>query len=133
MTLTKYKKPDTGLLIMRIGLGITFIIFGIKKLMSGAESLESLGGAMKIFGIAFFPLFFGILGALGEAIGGLLILIGYKYRFGALLLFFVMMVAFFARFEDMPSILKNAWSLQLITVFLGLAFIGPGKYSLDKE
>ncbi len=131
--LTTLKKPDLGLLIIRIVLGVTFTIYGIQKLFGGVGTLEYLGSTLKIFGITVFPLFFGVLAAVGEAIGGLLLLIGYQFRLAALLLFFIMIVAFFSQYESLASFLKNGWSLHLMAVFLGLAFIGSGKYSLDKD
>lgn len=131
--LTTLKKPDLGLLIIRIVLGVTFTIYGIQKLFGGVGTLEYLGSTLKIFGITVFPVFFGVLAAVGEAIGGFLLLIGYQFRLAALLLFFIMVVAFFSQYEGLASFLKNGWSLHLMAVFLGLAFVGSGKYSLDKD
>ena len=131
----RMKQPDLGLLLIRLVIGLTYMQFGFKKILSGAPALEQLGSALEVFGITTFPLFWGVLAALAELLGGCLVFIGYQFRIAALVLCLVMVIAFIAYFEGFGpfgSIGMSAWSLQMAALFLGLALIGPGKYSLDK-
>jgi len=44
-----------------------------------------------------------------------------------------MAVATYTTFNGFGSFMKFAWALEMTAVFLGLIFIGPGKYSIDKD
>ena len=46
------KWRDSGLLILRIGLGIAFMVHGWPKLMGGPRFWEGLGGAVYNWGVA---------------------------------------------------------------------------------
>ena len=132
-----FKKPDVGLLIIRIGLGLFMMNHGLAKFMGGTGSLESVGKGMSVFGIAIFPLFFGVIAALIEFLGGFLFLIGFKFRIAAGLLFVVMVVATSFMYDANAAsgfavFNKIAWPAELGLVFLGLLFVGPGKFSADK-
>lgn len=128
-----FKKPDLGLLVIRLVLGITYAIHGVTKFMAGTPVLEKLGGALQVFGISAFPVFFGGLAALCEMLGGCLIFLGYKFRFAAFAIFLVMAVAFYSHFAASDPFNSYAWALEMSAVFLGLIFIGPGRYSIDKD
>jgi len=129
--LGKYR--DTGLLIMRLGLGAAFIIHGLPKLTGGPKVWAGLGKAMGHIGIDFFPAFWGFMAALSEGIGGVLLIIGVFYRPICLLLMFTMIIATLSQFG--PGRFKEYYShpLKMAFVFLGLACIGPGRFSVDKD
>src|SRR4029079_10634992 len=93
-----FKKPDLGLLIIRLVLGVAYATHGVAKFMGGTPVLEKIGGALQVFGITAFPVFFGGLAALCEMFGGCLIFLGYKFRFAAFAIFLVMAVAFYSLF-----------------------------------
>lgn len=128
-----FKKPDFGLLVMRLVLGASFVTHGLTKFMGGTSTLEQLGKVMAVFGIHEFPVFFGGMAALFEVIGGILVFLGYKFRFGAAAIAFILLVGIYSTFVTTPSFAKLAWPLELFAVFFGLIFIGPGKYSIDKD
>ena len=46
---------NTGLLIMRVGIGILFIYHGYPKITGGPETWSGVGAAMGTFGISFAP------------------------------------------------------------------------------
>ena len=132
-----FKKPDVGLLIMRVGLGLFMMNHGLSTFMGGSRAIESVGKGLSVFGIAIFPLFFGAIAALIEFLGGFLFTIGFKFRIASALLFIVMVVATSFMYDSHISagfavVNKIAWPAELALVFLGLLFIGPGKYSADK-
>lgn len=129
-----FKNPDLGLLIIRLVFGLAFIYFGVAKFMQGTAGLEQLGSATKALGVNAFPLFFGIVAAGLELVGGLLVVLGYKFRWGAFAIFLVMVVAFISQFDGLASIVgKSLLPLEIGALFLGLFFIGPGRYSIDRE
>ena len=84
---------NTGILLVRIGLGIMFIMHGYPKLLGGPKLWEGVGGAMGEVGITFLPVMWGLLAALAETLGGLCFLLGLCFRPIALLMAFNMLRA----------------------------------------
>ena len=74
-SLSKYR--DTGLLILRILIGLSFLAHGLPKLTAGPELWIKLGKSMEFLGVFSYPLFWGLVSALTESIGGFLLLIGF--------------------------------------------------------
>lgn len=127
-SLDRYR--DAGLLIARVGFGIGFVWFhGVPKLTGGAERWAGTGNAMANFGITFAVEWWGLAAALAEALGGLLIALGFFFRPAALAIMAVMIVAttnHIVSGQGTPAhAFKNAW------LFAGLFFTGPGRYSVD--
>jgi putative oxidoreductase len=128
--LGRYK--DFGLLIIRIGLGILFIYFGLPKLTGGPAKWEKVGSAMGYVGIHFLPTFWGLLSALTETFGGVLIIVGLAFRPVCLLLVINLVVAaVFIGTRD--GFMDATHAIDDAIVFAGLLFIGPGKYSVDRS
>src|SRR3546814_3726868 len=71
------KHRDTGLLILRVIIGLSFMMHGYPKITGGMEMWQGLGGAMNVFGIDFGAPFWGALAAFTEFLGGFLIVIGF--------------------------------------------------------
>ena len=85
---------DIALLILRVGIGIMFILHGYPKMMGGMEKWIGLGSyGMGSVGIDFFPAFWGFMAAFSEFFGGLMILFGIYIRYFSILLFITMLVA----------------------------------------
>lgn len=122
---------DTGLLVLRLGIGLIFFFHGFPKLMGGVESWTQLGSTMSMVGITFAPAFWGFMAAASEAIGGIFIMIGLFNRLVALMLIVTMLVALFMHLTagDPFGVYSNA--LKGLVVFAALAITGPGKYSFD--
>lgn len=128
------KHRDTGLLIMRIGLGAAFIIHGMPKLTGGVESWTKVGKAMGTIGIDFFPAFWGFMAAVTEGIGGVLLILGVFYRPICVLLAFTMTIATLALALPKNRDFKLfSHPLKMAFVFIGLACVGPGRFSVDKD
>ena len=125
---------DTGLLVIRLGLGVQFILHGYPKIVGGPEVWTRLGGAMSNFGIDFAPGFWGFMAALAEFGGGILLLPGLLVRPAAILLAFTMLVAStFHLSNGDPFVQTTSRPLELLVVFVGLVCIGGGRFSLDKR
>lgn len=127
------KYADVGLLLLRIGLGISFVMHGLGKFMGGSPVLTGVGSAVGNLGITQGHYIFGILAASSEMIGGLLLLTGAFFRPACLLLLFVMAMALTFHLSRGDGFNTYAHALELAVVFLGLFFVGPGKLSVDKQ
>lgn len=135
-SLSKYR--DTGLLLLRILIGLSFLAHGLPKLTAGPELWEKLGKSMEFVGVGAYPLFWGLLAALSESIGGFLLLIGFAFRPACLFLLSTMAVATTMHFHTTPGNFFEKWfvashAIELGSVFLSLLLIGPGRYSVDRE
>ena len=130
-SLNKYK--DFGLLIIRVGLGVMFIYHGYPKLMGGPKMWTGLGGATKYIGITFLPMMWGLLAALTETVGGVLLILGLAFRPVCLLLLINMSVAIASHFGKGDGMMTASHAIEDAIVFAGLFFIGPSAYSVDKK
>lgn len=128
-TLGKYR--NTGLLILRVGLGAMMMVHGLPKIMGGPEMWAGLGGSMKTIGINFLPTFWGLMAALSEGMGGFLLLLGLFFRPVNMLLTFTMLIAALVHFGKGEGIMGASHAIEVGIVFFSLIFIGPGKYSVD--
>lgn len=134
--LSRYR--DAGLLILRVLIGLSFLAHGLPKITSGPIYWEKLGKTMEFVGVSSYPLFWGLMAALSESLGGFLLLIGFCFRPACLFLFSTMAVATTMHFHTTPGDLYEKWevashAIELGSLFLSLLLIGPGRYSLDRE
>lgn len=128
-SLGKYR--NTGLLILRIGLGVMMMVHGLPKLMGGPDKWTAIGGSMNVIGVGFFPMLWGFMAAITEGLGGFLLLLGLFFRPVNILLVFTMFIAALVHLSKGDGLLGSSHAIELGIVFLGLVFIGPGKYSVD--
>ena len=130
MTKPNERLRDTGLLIIRLGFGLGFAWFhGLPKLRGGPEAWARNGAAMQNIGIHFGFELWGAVAMAAEFGGGICIALGLFFRPAAGALAFTMVVATINHIvtaQGSPShAAKNAF------LFVGLALIGAGRYSLD--
>lgn len=124
---------NMGLLIIRIGLGIMFILHGYPKIFGGPDMWTEVGSAMQFLGIDFAPMFFGFMAGVAEFFGGIFLLFGLFFTPGLIFLLMVMLIATFKHIGTADGFVEYSHSIEMAIVFLGLLFIGPGKYSLDRK
>lgn len=131
--LEKYR--DFGILLLRLGVGAVFVVHhGGPKLIAGPERWEAIGGAMGHVGLGFLPVVWGFLAAFAESVCALLIAIGLFTRPAALLLFITMAIAALHHFVGIGDGMAGAnHALKMAAVFLGLIFIGAGRFSFDTK
>jgi len=122
---------DTGLLILRLGIGISMMLHGWPKLTGGAELWGHLGQAMGNLGITFLPVYWGFAAACAEFFGGLLLALGLMFRIASAVLVFQMIVASTFHLAGGDGFQVASHALELLVVFFSLIFIGPGRCSLD--
>ena len=132
------KHRDLGLLILRLGIGLSMMIFhGLGKIKGGPELWTKLGGTMQNLGIDFFPVFWGFMAAFSEFFGSFLLILGVLFRPAAFLLGVTMIVAILRHLNLPPGADGAGWSgashaLELLTVYVALFLTGPGKYKVSK-
>lgn len=119
---------DIGLLILRIGLSTLLLTHGFPKLMKLIE------GDMDLVGdpIGVGSLISSILVILGEVVAPVLVLIGLKARPSALIAAISMGVAAFIVHSG-DSLAQKEMAFLFFIGFLAIAFMGAGKFSMDKK
>ncbi|HTN74384.1 MAG TPA: DoxX family protein [Pirellulaceae bacterium] len=124
----------SGLLLMRIILGVVFMFHGSQKLFGlfGGPGLEGFAGFLGTLGVPL-PMLNAILASVAEFGGGLLLLVGLGTRLVAVPLVITMLIAAFkvhgGAFSAQASGLEYPLTLGLVTAGLGLT--GAGAFSLD--
>ncbi|WP_212001130.1 DoxX family protein [Chitinophaga sp. HK235] len=113
-------------LVLRIGLGILFVIFGIQKLQGGTATWEFLGGTLKTIGISKWPAFWGLLATLSELLGGIALITGFFIRPAAVALLGTMIVATLFKVASGAPFAEVSYPLAMGIVFISF-IIGGGK------
>jgi len=121
---------SVGLLIIRVGLGASFIWHGLQKFLGGEENLKLVGSAVKNVGINGGFYAFGIAAATTESLGGLLLILGLFFRPACLMLTGVMAMATLTHYKAGDGFAGFSHAMEVGITFLGLALIGPGSYAL---
>jgi putative oxidoreductase len=129
-----FQKPDLGLLLLRVLVGLLMFGNGIKVFMAGRMSWEFMGQQMSIFGITAYPMFWGLAAAVTYVLGGLLFAIGAFFRWACFFLLCTMVVAAMYHLKGGHDFFKEmGYSYTLGSIFLSMMFVGPGSFSLSKE
>lgn len=121
---------DLGKLLLRLTVGILFLLHGINKLMVGIGPIESMLVARGI------PAFFAWLAYVGEVLAPILLIVGVYTRVGGLLVAINMVAALMLAHMDHFFTLTNmgGWRLELQALFLMggvvIALLGAGRYSV---
>ena len=124
---------NLGLLILRIGIGIMFMLHGAPKLMGGPEKWEQLGGSMANLGITFLPTFWGFMGGFAEFVGGLCLVLGIFWIPACFLLILTMIVAAIMHLSQGDGFPQYSHAVESAILFISLIFIGAGQYRLSKR
>jgi len=123
------KRPDVGILLLRLTVGFVFIMHGTGKLFGVGPfpvGISGFAGALTLFGGA--ATFLAVVVALVETLGGLALILGMFTGIASLLLAIEMVIAllivhfpngFYATAAELP--------LLLLAATLAILFIGPGK------
>lgn len=123
-----------GLLLIRLILGIVFIVHGAQKVFGwfGGSGLEKWGNYLSTFSI---PKSLSPLIAIAELLFGITLLVGLFTRSSALVAFVFMLFAIFLAHYDKGFFVNKGgyeYALVLAIVSLSLYFTGAGEYSVDK-
>ncbi|MGH8771393.1 MAG: DoxX family protein [Burkholderiales bacterium] len=124
---------DVGKLILRVTLGVLILLHGISKLSNGVSGIE---GMLQGIGL---PAFLAFGAYVGEVLAPILVLAGFYARLGAGLIVVNMLFALLlAHSHELFTLGKQGgWALELQGFFLftalALAFMGPGRYSINRQ
>ena len=135
---TYVKNKDLGLLLIRLGIGGSMLIFhGFGKITSGPEVWANLGSSMRHLGVDFLPVGWGFMAAFAESFCSLLIMLGALFRPATLLLAFNMLVALIHHLSLPADAAGSGWigashALELLVIYFALFLTGPGKYKMLK-
>lgn len=123
------RKTNFGLLIMRLGLAAALLVHSLPKVIGGASAWHGMGTMLSFINVGWQPTVFGISILLIEALGAISLIFGYFFRIACIVLFVLFGMYFFNYFSISYKTLM-LWSIGIAAVFLGLIFVGPGRYAL---
>lgn len=123
------QKNNFGLLIMRLGLAAALLVHSLPTLIRGDAAWQSVGRTLNFINIGVPQTLLGLIFLLLAALGGISLLFGYFFRIACTVLFVVFGLHFFNYFSIGYKTLM-LWSAGLAAVFLGLVFVGPGRYAI---
>ena len=129
--LSKYR--ETGLLLFRASIGLVFIILIAPILWSGRESWEHFGSAVRNLDFHSHYEFWGFFGAILGCAGGILMILGLFFRVGVLFALAVTIVHLLSVIHSRGDFFVRLPAFEMSILLLSLLFIGPGKYSVDKN
>ena len=126
------KNIDTGLFILRLGIGFMFMMHGYPKIAGGIEKWSGLGAyGMGSIGIDIFPVFWGFMASFSEFVGGIMIMLGFYVRFFSTLLFITMVVAVNTHLSGGDGLMSSSHAIESAIIFLSLIFLGPGNHTMN--
>jgi putative oxidoreductase len=127
--LAKYR--EVGLLLIRISIGLLFILYAAPALIGGPKAWGHFGTGASHFGLHSHVQVWGFLGALLGCVGGILMIFGLFFRIGVLLVL-VLAIGHAIAVCEGPGFRVALPSIEMCFVLAGVLFVGPGKYSVDK-
>jgi putative oxidoreductase len=126
-----FKSNDTGILIIRLTVGLLLLPHGISKLING---IDWLGESLTKVGLPAI-IRYGVF--IGEIIAPLLLVIGYRTRIASLIVAFNMFMTIFLAKRDQLFVIRGGWAIELNALFLlgalALFFTGGGKYCVSTK
>ena len=125
------KYADFGLLLLRVSVGVLFIFYTAPALMGGPSAWAHFGAGARSLGIHSHLQLFGFLAALLGCIGALLVIFGLFFRPGVLVLL-VLAIGHAIGVKHGTGFRNALPFIEMCFVLVGILFVGPGKYSVDK-
>jgi len=124
---------DLGRLLLRLALGVLILFHGVAKLMGGIDPITQLVTANGL------PAFVAYGVYVGEVFAPVLVILGWYSRIASLLIAGNMVFALYLahRADLFKLAATGGYALELqamyLIVALALAFMGPGRYSINER
>ena len=128
--LAKYR--EAGLLLMRVSIGVLFVILTGPVLLGGASRWRAFGGAIRNVGLHSHFQLWGFIGALAGCVGAALMIFGLFFRPGVLLVLVITVIHTLGALDRSGTLRAPLGAIELCLILTSLLFVGPGKYSVDK-
>jgi putative oxidoreductase len=125
------KNIDSGLLILRLTLGVLMLFHGVAKITKGIEGIED-----RLVEIGL-PAFIALGVYVGEILAPVMMIIGYRTRIAAIIYAVNCLVALLLVHPDSIFALNKfgGWDAELLGLYIFgsvvLIFTGSGKYALS--
>lgn len=116
---------DTGMLLIRLGLGLVFVAHGWGK-------FNDLSGTVGFFSGVGLPAVIAYLVSAVELLGGMAMIAGVWTKWAGWLLAIVMAAAIILVKGKMGFVGGYELDLSLLFMALGVAFAGPGTYTIHR-
>lgn len=126
------RKNDIGRLLLRLAIGGLMLIHGLNKLLYGNESVNNILMSVGIPELFSFGVF------IGEVIGPIMLIVGYKVRVGAAFVALNMLVAILLVHASQLAQVNElgGWMIELNALYLlgalTIIFLGSGRYAITK-
>ncbi len=120
------ENPDLGILLLRIGLGVVFLVHGYMK-------LSNMEGTISFFGMLGFPAILAWVVAIVETAGGVAMLLGLYTRYVGWAFAIIMAVAIAQVKWSKGFAGGYEYEAMLLLASLAAAYIAPGKYRVMKK
>jgi putative oxidoreductase len=127
--LAKYR--EGGLLLIRVSIGLLFILYTAPALIGGPGAWAHFGAGARHLGLHSHFQLWGFLGSFLGCLGGVLMIFGLFFRIGVLLVL-VLAIGHAIAVESRSGFRVALPSIEMCFVLAGMLFVGPGKYSVDK-
>ena len=125
------KYSDFGLLLLRVSIGVLFILYTAPALLNGPSAWAHFGAGARNLGIHSHFQMWGFIAALLGCLGGVLVIFGLFFRPGILVLL-VLAIAHAIGVKHGSGFRPALPSIEVCFVLAGILFVGPGKLSVDK-
>lgn len=123
------RQLNTGLLMVRIGIAASQLVYALPRLFDGAPAWRSVGSEIRFLHIGFSTQILGIVLLSLEILASLGLLTGYLFRISATLLTAVYGLYFF-NFINVGYKTLPLYAGALAVVCAGMLAAGPGRFAV---
>lgn len=126
------RKDDMGRFVLRLSIGGLMLFHGLNKILQGTEQIGELLSRVGM------PAFFSFGVFVGEVLGPIMLLLGYKVRLGAFFIVIDMLVAILLVHSSQLTQVNEmgGWMIELNALYLlgalAVMFLGSGRYAITK-
>ena len=125
------KYSDFGLLLLRVSVGVLFLLYTAPAMMGGPSVWAHFGAGARNWGIHSHFALWGFVTALLGCVSGVLVIFGLFFR-PAVLVLLILAIGHAIGVKHGSGFRVALPSIEMCFVLAGILFVGPGKYSVDK-